>query len=188
MKFIKNIFLIVITIFSCACNSDDYTGDVPNPKKIQLKVIGRGAAIAQTKTFTHPKTGEALEADSFLMDLIDPDTGNIIGTLQHCVVDRLVPSDGTITSRVITSINIHGRGTIQAESILFQEMQPPEAPEWEVIFGTSFTPTENNVIDTTLEFEGMEGTVSLDGEENFSDLVQGFISFDYTFTIELEND
>lgn len=184
MKVIKRIFLTSITLFILSCNSDDYTGDSPEPRQIQLKVIGRGTALGQPKTIIHPKTGETLEPDCFLMDLIDPETGNVIGTLQDCVVNSETPSDGTITSRVITSINMDGRGTIQAENIVFQELQPPYN---ELNFNTSFTPTENNVISTTFEFEGMEGTVALDGEVNLSNLGQGIVTFNCNFTINLES-
>ena len=188
MKIKKNItgtqFLALITLFMLSCNNDDdgYSNQ-PEPKSIQLKVIGKGAAVAQFKTFTHPKTGEAIEADCYLMGLIDLDTGHIIGTLEDCVVDMEVPSDGTITSRVITSININGRGTIQAESTVFQEMYDPINLD----FNTSFTPTNNNVINTSLEFEGMEGTVSLEGEINYSDFGHGILVFNNNFSINLAN-
>ena len=82
MKIIKNVFLVIITVLFLACNGDDYGGKVPNPKETQIKVIGRGTAIAQSKTIVHPKTGEILQPDCFLMDLIDPDTGEVIGTLK----------------------------------------------------------------------------------------------------------
>ncbi|MGB5819790.1 MAG: hypothetical protein WBG90_09925 [Saonia sp.] len=182
MSSIKNIFLISISLFIFGCNNDDYNGDVPQPKQIQLKVLGRGTAVGQSKTIVHPKTGETLEPDCFLMDLIDPNTGAVIGTLQDCVVDMVVPGDGTITSRVITSINIDGRGTIQAENIVFQELLPPVQ---ELNFSTSFTPTEDNVINTTFEFKGMEGTVSLEGEVNLSNFEEGIVIFNCLFTINL---
>ena len=184
MKIIKSVFLVVITTIFLACDGDDYRGNITNPKETQIKVIGRGTAIAQSKTIVHPKTGEILQPDCFLMDLIDPDTGEVIGTLQDCVVDSQIPSDGTITSRVITSINIDGRGTIQAENTVFQEIRPPVE---ELNFDTSFTPTENNIINTTFEFEGMEGTVSLEGEVNLANLGQGIVVFNCTFTINLES-
>lgn len=184
MKIIKHIFLTSISLFILSCNSDDNSTGSTEPKQIQLEVIGRGTAVGQPKTLVHPKTGENLEPDCFLMDLIDPKTGNVIGTLQDCVVNSETPSDGTITSRVITSINIDGRGTIQAENIVFQELQPPYN---ELKFNTSFTPTENNVINTTFEFEGMEGTVALDGEVNLSNLEQGIVTFNCNFIINLES-
>lgn len=184
MKNIKHIFLTSISLFILSCNNDDSTGGSPEPKQIQLKVIGRGTVLGQPKTIAHPKTGENLEPDCFLMDLIDPETGNVIGTLQDCVVSSETPSDGTITSRVITSININGRGTIQAENMVFQELQPPVQ---ELNFTTTFTPTENNVVNTTFEFEGLEGTVALEGKVNLSSLEQGIVTFDCTFTIDLKS-
>ncbi|MEO9510968.1 MAG: hypothetical protein ABJN84_12595 [Flavobacteriaceae bacterium] len=182
MKIIKTIILFTLTILFVSCNGDDYTGGAPEPEQIHLTVIGRGTVLSQSKTIVHPKTGETLQPDCFLMDLIDPDTGNIIGTLEDCVVESLIPSDGTITSRVVTSINIDGRGTIQAENIVFQEIL---APLQELNFSTLFIPTENNVINTTFEFEGMEGTVALEGEVNLLQIGEGIVTFNCTFTINL---
>lgn len=184
MKIIKSIILFTLTILFVSCNGDDYTGGTPEHEQVQLTVIGRGTVLSQSKTIVHPKTGETLEPDCFLMDLIDSDTGNIIGTLEDCVVESLIPSDGTITSKVITSINLDGRGTIQAENIVFQEIQPPMQ---ELNFATSFIPTENNVINTTFEFEGMEGTVALEGEVNLKQMGEGIVTFDCIFTINLES-
>ncbi|WP_131453987.1 hypothetical protein [Neotamlana sedimentorum] len=165
-----------------SCHNDDCPIQ-PEPEIIQLKVIGKGTAVAQSKTFTHPITGEVLEADCYLMNLIDLDTKNTIGTLEDCVIEMQVPSDGTITSRVITLISIDGRGTIQAESSVFQEIQPPVQ---NLNFNTSYTPTENNVINTSFEFEGMEGTVSLVGEVSYKDFEEGILTFNNNFTIELK--
>lgn len=184
MKIIKNIVLVVLSVVFVACADDDNTGDIPGPERIQLKVIGRGTAVAQSKTIVHPKTGETLVPDCFLMDLIDPDTGKVIGTLQDCVVDNVVPSDGTILSRVITSINIDGRGTIQAENQVLQTLRPPEQ---ELNFETTFTPTENNIINATFEFKRMKGTVALDGEVNLANFDKGIVVFDCIFTIDLES-
>lgn len=184
MKSIKNIFLTGLTLFIFACNGDDNTGEAPNTKQIQLKVNARGTVLGQAKTIVHSKTSETLEPICFLMELVDPDTGKIIGTLEDCVVTSETPSDGTITSRVITSINIDGRGTIQAENLVLQTIQPPIE---ELNFNTSFTPTEDNVINTTFEFEGMEGTVSLDGEVNLKNMGQGIVTFDCDFIINLES-
>lgn len=184
MKIIKHFFLASIALFIVSCNSDDNTVGSPEPMQIQLKVTARGTVLGQPKTIVHPKTGETLEPNCFLMELIDTDTGNVIGTLEDCVVNNETPSDGTITSRVITSINIDGRGTIQAENIVFQELLPPLQ---ELNFKTSFTPTEDNVINTTFEFEGMEGTVSLVGEVSLKNLEQGIVTFNCDFTINLES-
>ncbi len=184
MKSSKYIFILIVTLFAFACNRDDYSSVVPNPKQIQLNVIGRGTAVGQPKTIVHPKTGETLEPICFLMDLVDPSTGNSIGTIQDCVVDNVAKGDGTILSRVLTSININGRGTIQAENQVLQTIQPPVE---EFNFITSFTPMENNVIHTTFEFENMEGTVALDGEVNLANSNQGIVTFNCNFTIVLES-
>lgn len=175
------LLIITLVIISCS-NNDDYSVQ-PEPKQIQLIVIGRGTVLGQSKTIIHPKTGETLEPTCFLMELVDPNTGKVIGTLEDCVVTNETPSDGTITSRVITSINIDGRGTIQAENIVFQELLPPLQ---ELNFKTSFTPTEDNVINGTFEFEGMEGTVSLNGEVSLKNLEQGIVTFNCEFTINLQ--
>ena len=184
MKSIKIIFLTAFSFLVFGCDSDDNTGRVPGPKQVYLEVIGRGTAIGRSKTIVHAKTGETLEPDCFLMDLIDPHTGKIIGTLQDCVVNNVAFGDGTISSRVITSINIDGRGTIQAENQVLQTLRPPDE---ELNLDTVFIPTENNVINTTFEFEGMEGTVSLEGEINLANFDQGIVTFNCTFTINLQS-
>lgn len=182
MKIIKNFLLIVSALLVLACNNDDYTTNAPVDGEIQRVVNARGTVLGQPKTITHPKSGETLNPICFLMELVDPDTGKIIGTLEDCVVSSETPSDGTITSRVITSINIDGRGTIQSENLVLQTIQPPVE---EFNFKTSFTPTEDNIIHTTFEFEGMKGTVSLDGEVNLKNLESGIATFDCDFTIHL---
>ncbi len=182
MKIINNVFLATIVLFILSCSSDDDNGVLPTPEPIQLKVIGRGTILGQPKTIVHPKTGETLEPDCFLMDLVDPVTGDIIGTLQDCVVDNLAKGDGTILSRVITTISIDGRGTIQAEN---QVLQTLLAPVQDLNFTTAFTPTENNVINTTFEFDNMNGTVALDGEVSLANFDQGIVTFNCTFTIDL---
>lgn len=184
MKIIKNIAFALLTILVVACDNDDNTGSIPGPEQIRLKVIAKGTAIGQPKTIVHPKTGETLESVCFLMELVDPDTGNIIGTLQDCVVDNVPNDDGSILSKVITSINLNGRGTIQAENQVLQTSQPPVE---EFNFTTSFTPTENNVISTSFEFENMEGTVALDGVVNLANFEQGIVTFNCDFIIDLKS-
>ncbi|PXX27366.1 hypothetical protein [Arenibacter sp. ARW7G5Y1] len=184
MKIIKVIFLFSIALFNFACSSDDKTCEAPDPKSIQLKVTARGTVLGQPKTIVHPKTNETLEPTCYLMELVDTSTGKVIGTLEDCVVSSETPSDGTLTSRVITFINIEGRGTIQAENMVFQELIPPYQ---DLNFDTSFTPTENNVINTTFEFEGMEGTVSLEGKVSFINLGEGIVTFNCNFNINLES-
>ena len=179
-KKIAQLLFTALLIISCNTDNDPMQ---PGSEIIQLQVIGKGTALAQPKTFTHPKTGEILEADCYLMDLIDADTGDIIGTLQDCIVDNQIPSDGTITSRVITLISVEGRGNIQAESTVFQEIRPPVQ---DLNFNTSFTPTENNVIYTSFEFEEMKGTVSLVGEVSYKDFGEGILTFHNNFNIELK--
>ena len=182
MKIVNKFLLIVSVLLALACNNDDYAADSPADKQIQLVVNARGTVLGQSKTITQPESGEILEPVCFLMELVDPDTGKVIGTLEDCVVSSETPSDGTITSRVITSINIDGRGTIQSENLVLQTIQPPVE---EFNFKTSFTPTEDNVIHTTFEFEGMKGTVSLDGEVNLRHLEEGIATFNCYFTIDL---
>lgn len=184
MKIIKKIAFALFAILIVACDSDDNAGGVPEPEQIQLKVIGKGTALGQVKTIVHPKTGETLESVCFLMDLVDPETGKIIGTLQDCVVNTVLNDDGSSLSRVITSVNLDGRGTIQAENQVLQTPQPP-LEEFNVI--TSFVPTENNVINTTFEFDNMEGTVALDGVVNLENFEQGIVTFNCEFTIDLKS-
>ncbi|MBS9460924.1 hypothetical protein KIM67_00775 [Flagellimonas sp. 389] len=181
----QSIILKIISLFIFACSNGDINEEAVAPEQIQLKVIGRGTSVGQPKTIVHPTTGENLRPNCFLMDLVHPETGAIMGTLQDCIVDMHIPSDGTITSTVITSINIHGRGTIQAENIVFHEIRPPVN---ELNFDTSFIPIENNVIDTTHEFENMEGTVSLEGEVSFAEFDKGILIFNSLFTINLQSD
>ncbi|WP_190810409.1 hypothetical protein [Flagellimonas sp. S3867] len=184
MKVVKYIFLACCSFLILACSNDDYNKDSPEPKQTQIKVIGRGTAVAQSKTIVHPKTGETLEPNCFLMDLIDPETGNVIGTLQDCVVDNVTDSAGIIVSRVITTININGRGTIQAENQVTQTLKPPAEA---LNFKTEFFPTENNIIAAAFEFEGQEGTVALDGEVSLSNFEQGIVSFNCNFIINLQS-
>ncbi len=178
----KIYYLLIIPFFLIISCTDDHDQYEPEPENVHLKVIGKGTVQGLPRTIIHHNTQESLVATCFLMDLIDPETQDTIGTLEDCVLSMVTPSDGTITSEVITSIQIDGRGTIQSENIVFQELIPPVN---ELNFITSFTPTENNVFNATLEFEGMEGTVSLEGEINLSQLGEGIVTFNCLFEIQL---
>ncbi|AUP77789.1 hypothetical protein [Flavivirga eckloniae] len=185
VRIINMIFLIIIPPLFIGCNNDDDTVHVPENKQVTLKITGKGTVLGQTKTFPHPKTGETIEALCFLMDLIDSETGNIIGTLQDCVVESIYYGDGTYTSKVITSINIDGRGSIQSESEVLHTMQPPVPDFKTIVFTTTCTPTKNNIVDTTFEFENMEGTVSLDGEVKIG-LGKDIVAYNNNFTINMK--
>lgn len=186
MKIIKNTFLTFLALFILSCSKDDFSIELPqNPEQIQLEVIGSGTALGVTKTFTHPKTGEELKAECFLVDLLDSDTGEIIGAFQECIVENLIPSDGTITSQVISTINIHERGSIQYEGSIFHELQPPMQ---ELNFNSSFVPVEDNVIHSTFKFLKMLGTVSVNGDVNYYKLGPGIIIFNYTLSVKLVNE
>ena len=184
MKIIKNIFFALITVLFVACSDDDFVGNHPNDKQIELQVAIKGTAIGQVKSIVHPLTGETLEPTCFLLELLDPVTKKVIGTLQDCIVDNVVPGDGAITSRLMTSMNLEGRGSILAESIVQRIIQPPVE---EFYFSTHFTPKENNVIETTGEFDGMLGKISLKGEVNMANMDQRIMTFNNNYTVNLES-
>ncbi len=183
MKIIKNTFLTVLISFIFSCSNDDCTVDTPqNPDEVQLEVIGKGTALGVTKTITHPETGEETQAECYLVDLLDSDTGETIGTFQECILENFIPSGGTIASQVISTINIHERGSIQYEGSIFHEITPPVQ---ELNFNSSFNPLENNVINATSEFQEMVGTISVNGDINYFSLGPGIIVFNYNLSIEL---
>ncbi|RKN83519.1 hypothetical protein [Ulvibacterium marinum] len=179
MKIIKNNFLIAITILFVACSDDDYTKDVPEQKQTQLKVIGRGTAVAQLKTITNPDNGQPVEAFCFLMDLIDSKTGEIIGTLEDCDMGTTENPDGTLVSKIVTKFNFTGKGSFTSRGDVLQ------TPIGDGKFTTESNPSENNVFDTTFDFEGSEGKATLVGEIDLSKFDQNIIGFDCNFTIDL---
>lgn len=183
MKIIKNIFLALITVLFVACHGDDYTGDVPDNQPVQLKLLGRGIVEGQPTTVVDPVNGENLEVACFTMEMFDANTGELVGTLVDCELETTEFNNGTILSRVLTTFNLDGRGSITAESQVFQEPINEKG-----LFSTKFDPEENNVVATTGEFEGKEGKASLDGDVDLSGFFdQGVVTFNCTFTIDLES-
>lgn len=183
MKSIKNSYLTIILLFFIACKSDDNYGspEVPIPTRTQLVVVGQGPAVGQTKIIVHPITGEVIESVCFLMDMIDAKTGEVIGTLQDCDLKTEEFEDGTLLSRVLTTFNLEGRGSITSENQVFQ------APINDARkFSTLFEPMEDNIVDTSFEFEGGTGRVSMSGDIDLSNFDSGIIVFNCTFTIDLE--
>jgi len=181
MKIIKNIFLAVTTILTVACNGDDYTGDVPVREPVQLRVIAQGSAVAQVKAMTNPATGEQVEGFCFLMDMVNADTGEIIGTVNDCDIKTTEFPDGTLVSTVVTTFNFNGKGSITSVSEVLQ------TPVGNGKFTTDATPSENNIFDTTFDFEGSEGKVTLKGEIDLAQFDQNIVGFNCNFTIDLES-
>lgn len=181
MNFIARIGYFTLTIlFTVGCSEDDFASAEPKP--IQIVAAAKGSSLAQIKTLVHPETAESFEAACFLLDLIDPGTESIIGSLKYYTVENIIPGDGTIISSVITIINLQGKGSIVAENDVLQTIIPPVL---EFNFLTEATPSQNNVIDATLDFENMGGSVSISGKSNFAELGDGIAHFDYLFTIDL---
>lgn len=181
MKTIKNIFLAVVTVSFVACTGDDYTGDVPDRKQTQLRVIEKGPSVARIVNMTNPATGDPAESFCFLMDMVDADTGKVIGTVNECDIKTTEFPDGTLVSTVVTTFNFDGKGSITSVSEVLQ------TPIGEGKFTTGFTPVENNIFDTTFDFEGSEGKVTLVGEIDLTQFDQNIVGFNCNFTIDLQS-
>lgn len=180
MKTIKITLLALMAVVSFSCNNDDDAyNDGSNPETTQLRVIGRGTSVAQLKTIVHPQTGETSEAFCFLMDLVDAETGEVIGTLEDCDSGTTEFPDGSLVSQITTVFNFNGRGSITSQGEVLQ------LPVSDGIFTTSFIPTENNIIDGTFEFEGAQGKTTLSGEVDLSQFDSNIIIFNCVFDIEL---
>ncbi len=179
MKTIKFIILTCIVLLSFSCNSDDDAYGNANPETTTLNVIGRGTSVAQVKTIVHPQTGEESEAFCFLMDLVDAETGEIIGTLEDCDTGTTELEDGSLVSQITTIFNFTGRGSITSESTVLQ------VPIGNGFFTTSANPAENNIIDGTFEFEGVQGKTILNGEIDLSQFDNNIIIFNCGFELEL---
>ncbi|WP_299227344.1 hypothetical protein [uncultured Psychroserpens sp.] len=179
MKTIKFIILTSIVLLSCSCSSDDDDFTEPSLQTVQLNIIGRGISVAQEKNIIHPQTGEERAAFCFLMNLIDSETGEVIGTLEDCDTGTTELEDGSLISQITTVFNFTGRGTITSESIVLQE------PTGNGFFTTSFIPTENNIIDGTFEFEGVRGKSTLNGEIDLNQFDDNIIIFNCEFKLEL---
>lgn len=174
--------MLIITLLLVSCNNDDDYSVQPEPQPTLLKVIGRGTAIAQAKTITNPDDGAPVEAFCFLMDLIDADTGEIIGTLEDCDMGTTENSDGTLTSRIVTKFNFTGKGSMTSRGDVLQTLIDVNDTK----FTTEFTPTENNIVEVTDDFEGLVGKTTLVGEVDLERFDQGIVSFNCNFTIELK--
>ena len=181
MTIIKNIFLTVITVLFVACSGDDYTVEVPEQERTQLRVIAQGPSVARTVSMSNPATGEQDEGFCFLMDMVDADTGKVIGTVNDCDIKTTEFPDGTLVSTVVTTFNFDGRGSITSVSEVLQ------TPIGDEKFTTEFTPVENNIFETTFDFEGSEGKVTLKGEIDLAEFDQNIVGFNCNFTIDLDS-
>lgn len=179
MKTIKFIILASLALLSFSCNNDDDAYADSNPETTVLNVIGRGTSVAQVKTIVHPQTGETSEAFCFLMDMVDAQTGEVIGTLEDCDTETIELEDGSLVSQITTIFNFTGRGSITSESTVIQ------VPIGNGFFTTSAIPSENNIIDGTFEFEGIEGRTVLTGEIDLSQFDDNIIVFNCGFELEL---
>ncbi|RMA58083.1 hypothetical protein [Ulvibacter antarcticus] len=180
MKTIKNIFLAMLIILTISCTSDDYHEEVPDLEQTQLRVIGKGTAVAQLKIINNPDTGQPIEAFCFLMELINAETGEIIGTLEDCDMGTTENSDGTLISKIVTKFIITNEGSIISRGDVLQK------PIGDERFSTEFTPFEDNIVEITGDFEGMKGRTTLIGEVDLSQFDQNIITFNCNFTIDLE--
>lgn len=180
MKIIKSIFLIAVTVLFIACSDDDYTGDVPEETQTQLRVIAQGQAVAQVTAMTNPATGEPAEGFCFLINMVDADTGKIIGTINDCDIKTTEFPDGTLISTVVTTFNFDGKGSFTSVSEVLQ------TPIGDGKFSTESKPLENNIFDTTFGFEGSKGKTTLAGEIDLAQFDQNIVGFNCNFTIDIE--
>ncbi len=179
MKIIKNTFLALIALSFVACSDDDYTGHVPQQKQTQFRVIAQGQSVAKAKAMTNPATGEPAEGFCFLINMVDADTGEVIGTVNDCDIKTTEFPDGTLVSTVVTTFNFNGMGSITSVSEVLQ------TPIGDGKFTTESKPLENNIFDTTFDFEGSEGKATLIGEIDLSKFDQNIVGFNCNFTIDL---
>lgn len=186
MKTIKiTMLLTLVAVFAVACSdkSDSVQPEPPEkPIQIQMTVLAKGTASSKMKNIVHPETGVPVEATNYQLNLVDSANGDFIGTLHYSVLEHVFPSDGTFTSSVILTLDLNSKGLVVAEIEVFQEVVPPIQ---ELNFIVKATPTDNNVIDATLDFENMDGTVSIIGKLGLSDFGEGTLHFDHLFTIDL---
>lgn len=189
MKIIKkNVQLAIIALLLVACSSDDsYMDSTETQQEIEIsqqveetQLVLRGEGVVQGQTFnvTDPVTGINFESTCFTMDLVDPATNEIVGTLQDCDLGTVEFEDGSLISNVITTFNIDGKGSITSIAEVLQK------PIEHGIYSTFFDPKEDNIIQGTSQFQGAKGTVSLEGEVDLGQFEEGIIGFNCTFTIK----
>ncbi len=178
MKTLKIITLILMTILTVACNNDDNDNNQPDTSDTQLKIIAKGTAEGQNKIIANPETGAATLASCFLIELFDADTDALIGNLENCDAGTTELEDGSFVSVIRTTFNIGGKGSIIAKFSILQ------VPIENGFFAASFTPTENNIMSGTVDFEGKEGKITLNGVIDRSQLDNNILNIDYEFDIE----
>lgn len=181
MRIFRNIFVLVLLITISSCDKDDdFTGEVPESPSAELKVIGKGTILAQPKSILDPRSGENATANCFFMELIDAETGEVIGSLDDCGLSMTPNDDGTQLAEQLAVFSITGKGTFISENFVL--LTPKEG----AVFSTQFQPQANNILTGTGDFEGAEGTVSLDGEADLTLLDSGIVTFNCTFTVEID--
>lgn len=182
MKIIKIIPLILMTLLFVACSEDDYNANdevTAAPEVTRLVVRGEGTVAGVSQTITHPLTGVNFESVCFTMDLVDPATNQVIGTLRDCDLGTEEFGDGTLISNVITTFIIENKGTITSVA---EVLQTPI--EGSGSYSTLFEPVNDNIVASSGSFSGAKGTVALDGDVDLSLFGSGIITFNCTFTIE----
>lgn len=128
-----------------------------------------------------------VEATCFENDLIDPTSGNVVGTGLDCLRDIEVDPDGgiTLTSNIFFTFNgstIASEGTTTVQPLLVQS-----ALDAGFTNGTGSIALGNTITFGTGEFEGATGNARLSGLVNLANFPETAF-FDCLFEIDLDGD
>ncbi len=178
---IKYTAVLMTLILLASCEAQEMTIEDPAQKHTKFTVTAKGPSVGQVKVKTDPKTGQQEEVTCYLVELIDPSTGETVGTIEDCDIETVELSDGSYLSQVLSKFILYGRGTITSRGEVLQK------PIGDGKYITSSNPDYDNVVDVTSEFAGASGKVMLDGEIDLNQYENNIIIFNCNFTIDVES-
>jgi len=180
MKTIKNTAVLITLILFASCEEQQLIEE-PTVKKHKFTVTAKGPSVGQIKVRTDPETGEQKEVTCYLVELVDPLTGEIVGTIEDCDIETVELPDGSFLSQVLSKFILFGRGTVTSRGEVLQE------PIGDGKYKTSSNPINDNVVNVTSEFANTRGKVMLKGEIDLNKYDHNIIIFNCNFTIDVES-
>ncbi len=181
MKTIGYAVVLLALLSFASCEDQKMTEEVPTLKRTQFTVTAKGPSVGQIKVKTDPETGAQKEVTCYLVELVDPQTGETVGTIEDCDIETVELPDGAFLSRVLSKFILYGRGTITSRGEVLQK------PVGDGKYKTSSTPSEDNIVNVTSEFAGASGKVMLRGEIDMNQYDHNIIIFNCNFTIDVES-
>ena len=157
----------------------------PAPKAQKSIVVAlQGTAQGQPKTLDLP--GGPVDATCFQVDLINLESGRVIGSGADCLTN-IQPLGAGVSLTDYTIFDFPSGSIVSQSEVSIQPAQMAGFPQVSHLTGSHPMPWDNNVLMGTRRFRNATGQVRLSGGVDMSKLASdGQITFDCIFVITLD--